>query len=219
MNVVFLSSGGGGHLKFVHEMINNSDSALRNLLRVKAVVADRECGALDYAKGNNISSYLHAFQRNKEQNEVLIKLLKDNEADIIITNVHKIIDEEVLLNFEGKMINLHYSILPSFQGYIGMKTVEKAIEHGCRFLGASVHHVTNIVDAGKVISQSVFPYLSQPNVYDLVFKSGCLALWSALLLQQRKISESYTNYKGIITNPAYETSANILDVVFKKIQT
>jgi phosphoribosylglycinamide formyltransferase-1 len=74
MNIVFLSSGGGGHLKFVHEMINNSDSALKNLFRVKAVVADRECGALDYAKENNISSYLHTFKRNKEQNALLIKL-------------------------------------------------------------------------------------------------------------------------------------------------
>jgi phosphoribosylglycinamide formyltransferase 1 len=218
MNIVFLSSGGGGHLKFVYEMINQSDLTLKNMLRVKAVIADRECGALEYAKANNINSCLHSFKRNSEQNAVLINLLKDNEADIIITNVHKIIDEEVLLNFEGKMINLHYSILPSFQGSIGMKTVENAIEHGCRFLGASVHYVTNVVDAGKVISQSVFPFFSQPNVYDIVFKSGCLSLWSALLLQLRIVPESYSSYKEIITNPSYGTSAKSLDVVFKKIE-
>ena len=65
---------------------------------------------------------------NGLQKHLKLKELNKLNPDVIITNIHKIIDSDTLNMFPSKFINLHYSLLPSFAGYIGMETVEKAKE-------------------------------------------------------------------------------------------
>ena len=63
----------------------------------------------------------------------------------------------VLINaFPMRIINIHPSLLPSFPG---LNVQKKAIEHGARFSGATVHFVDQGVDTGPVIIQAVVPVL------------------------------------------------------------
>jgi phosphoribosylglycinamide formyltransferase-1 len=59
-------------------------------------------------------------------------------------------------HYEGRLINIHPSLLPAFPG---LHTHERAIEAGCKFAGATVHRVTAELDHGPILAQAVVPVL------------------------------------------------------------
>ncbi len=199
--IVFLVSGRGGNLVFVNETIN-----LLNLpFKVIGVLGDRNCHALDYAKENSIYSKKIEYSRNNNiaLKEELIKL----NPDFIITNFHKIIDSEIVGLFKSKLINLHYSLLPSFSGHIGMKTLELAKNKNVKIIGTTTHQVDEIVDNGKILTQSCIciDWDKDILIEDVIFKSGCVCLLNALLLEiNTKNLEVYSlnlNQKNVIISP------------------
>ena len=90
----FLVSGNGGTLKFLHlvQKMNIYDYS------IQFVIADRECGALEYANNNDI--YTNVVKYNKNNREDLYKILNQfKDIDIIITNIHKVLDNNILNQF------------------------------------------------------------------------------------------------------------------------
>ena len=57
--------------------------------------------------------------------------------------------------YEGRMINIHPSLLPSFAG---KDAVERAMEWGVKVYGATIHYVDSTLDGGKIIAQRAIPY-------------------------------------------------------------
>ena len=177
-NIVFLSSGQGGNLKFI------ATAAARGWLAnvsVGAVISDRECGANAFARDLGLATSVESF-RAEDQDE-LIAGLEQAAPDIIVTNVHKIVRSRVLDAFADQFLNLHYSILPAFAGSIGVKTVTDALAFGSQFVGATAHHVTEDVDAGRPIVQSAIPVAESDTIaslMDVVFRAGCLTLFYAI---------------------------------------
>lgn len=191
--LIFLVSGGGGNLKFIAKYIKEISP---NEFKIEAVIADRECGALQFAKKLGLTSFLISY--SKESPKELQILLERLNADFIITTFHKVIEKEIVSLFKGKLINLHYSLLPSFKGLIGDKTVKEAIKLGCKFIGSTTHYVDCEVDSGKIISQCAFPIGDNPpfdNVMEAVFQSGCINLLNSLYtISGVKKSESNDDY-------------------------
>jgi phosphoribosylglycinamide formyltransferase-1 len=70
-----------------------------------------------------------------------------------------------LAAFEGRIINVHPSLLPMFGG--GMDAIEQALESGLKFTGATVHIVTSAVDGGPVLVQDSVPILEGDTVETL----------------------------------------------------
>ncbi len=66
----------------------------------------------------------------------------------------KLVGKTLLDAYEGKMINIHPSILPSFPG---VNAVGQALDYGCRVSGATVHYVDSGMDTGKIIDQMSCP--------------------------------------------------------------
>ena len=56
----------------------------------------------------------------------------------------------------GRLFNIHPSLLPAFTG---LHTHARALAAGCRFAGATVHRVTEVLDQGEILEQSVVPVL------------------------------------------------------------
>lgn len=170
--IVFLVSGGGGSLKFTHYALEylNCD------VEVVGVISDRECSALDFAADNKI--YSKRIKYNRNYTEELKQELQRLAPDVIVTNIHKIIDAETLSLFPDKFINLHYSLLPAFGGVIGMETVKQAKAQNVGFVGGSCHKVNEEVDAGSILHQSCFSvnWERDEQVIDTVFKSSSLLL-------------------------------------------
>lgn len=69
---------------------------------------------------------------------------------IILAGFMRIIKRPFIEAFEGRMINLHPSLLPSFPGVRG---IQQAYEHGVKITGCTVHWVTPELDAGTIIDQ------------------------------------------------------------------
>ncbi|WP_324749107.1 formyltransferase family protein [Sphingomonas sp. LY54] len=197
--IVFLVSGGGGNLRFIHRAIEQGQLPGAELV---GVVADRDCPALAYCEARQIPTYVIRYSRAEP--EELGAALQELRPDVIVTNIHKILDSKTVGAFSGRMINLHYSLLPLFKGAIGVEPVRLAIEQGCKIVGTTVHYVSEAVDAGEIISQSAIP-VSTLNIDRLmsdVFRSGCINLLSAIRNLSDGVKPVLLGSGGFVSPPA-----------------
>lgn len=170
-NIIFLASGNGGNLKFFHLA---QKRGLISGIRL-SVVADRECGSLDFARKNSLENHMINYERSDAKE--LTGILEGANPDIIVTNWHKIIDEGTVRAFKGKFVNLHYSLLPAFGGLIGTEPIYRAYAQGCKFIGPTCHLVDEGVDTGKIISQAIFKTdIPIDEAIKEMFRRGCLVL-------------------------------------------
>jgi phosphoribosylglycinamide formyltransferase 1 len=204
--ILFLASGGGGNFKFIHQAILCGVLAPVELY----VIADQNCGTIEYAKKVGINNSVIQYARSAP-GELRSHLLSVS-PDLIITNWHKIIDSDTVRAHEGKFINLHYSLLPSFGGLIGIEPIKKAYEHGCKFIGPTCHFVDEGVDTGKIIAQAIF---STDRSFDesvtMMFRSGCLVLLSAIkfnLYGNESNSAQHPFDSNVLFSPAPKSELN-----------
>ena len=73
---------------------------------------------------------------------------------IVLAGFMRIINRPFIEAFEGRMINLHPSLLPSFPGISG---IQQAYDYGVKITGCTTHWVTPELDAGPIIDQKVVP--------------------------------------------------------------
>jgi len=171
MKIIFLVSGAGGNLKFFFNCIRRG--VLKDV--ELAVVADRECPALEFARRHGLIA--EQIQYSRREPQALKKVLRSLQPDVVVTNWHKIIDKETVEEFSGRMINLHYSLLPAFAGLIGIEPIKQAYARGCLYIGPTCHFVENEVDAGRIIFQSVFrSNMPIEAAITKMFREGCVAL-------------------------------------------
>ncbi len=99
-----------------------------------------------------------AFSSRDDFDRALTLLIASADPDLIVlAGFMRIIGTQTLKLFQGRMINLHPSLLPL---YGGTDTYRRAIDAGDREHGASIHFVTEELDGGPVISQVVIPVLA-----------------------------------------------------------
>jgi len=218
MNIVFLCSGGGGNLKFLEFAVRRGwigDA------RISAVIGDRECGGLFFARENGISTYQHDFSLDRQGD--LANFLKRFSPNVIVTNVHRILSSKFVEEFSGRLINLHYSLLPSFSGLIGVRPIREALAYGVKFVGVTAHYVDEGVDTGRPIVQAAIPVFEEDGedeLMDVVFRCGCVSLVTAfrevLRVPMGGIARPVLNVKGrnVIFNPPVNEKDEFSDEVF-----
>lgn len=74
---------------------------------------------------------------------------------ICLAGYMRLVGEILMEAYEGMMINIHPSLLPSFAG---KDAVERAMEWGVKVYGATIHYVDSTLDGGKIIAQRAIPY-------------------------------------------------------------
>lgn len=196
---MFLCSGNGGNLKFVDLLIKK----LKTTNLVLSVIADRECGAAQYAQKSGIECEIIKISRNTQLE--LSNLISEKSPKIIFTTLEKVISPQVLELHSDRMVNLHYSLLPSYSGLVGIKGIELAIKNQDELIGVTVHHLTSELDSGEIIIQSTF---QNPNNYQTAvkasFRIGCLQIWTLLedleLLTPRRIVVSSDLVDNLVIN-------------------
>lgn len=151
--IAVLVSGGGTNLQ---ALIDAENSGIIKSGEISLVVSNNENAyALTRAKDNNIkTTYIPSKASDFE--EQLIKVLKDNNIDLIVlAGFMKILSENFTKAFENKIINVHPSLIPSFcgKGFYGLKVHEEALSYGVKVTGATVHFVNEIPDGGNIIMQ------------------------------------------------------------------
>ena len=108
-------------------------------------------------------------RENKRQVErKQIQLLKKNKIDLVVlARYMQILSPEFVKSYPNQIINIHHSFLPAF---IGGKPYHQAYARGVKVIGATSHYVTEQLDEGPIIEQSVVRVSHRDRVEDLVRK-------------------------------------------------
>lgn len=176
-SILFLCSGGGGNLKFIYYLWKKK--YLPEIDDIK-VICDRECQASKWSEENKLDYKIVDISENQDH---LLEISLQINPTIIITNIYKILNEKYLYFFKKKCINCHFSLLPSFSGLIGKKTVNQALIYGEKIIGPTIHYVSKKVDSGAAIVQAAFNVNDSRNLdyhMDIMFKACAICLYIAI---------------------------------------
>jgi phosphoribosylglycinamide formyltransferase-1 len=159
LKTTVLISGGGSNLQ---ALIDARDSGRLNVDITHVISNVADAGGLDRAERAGISSSVlpHGdFDSRDAFDSALALLIAASAPDLVVlAGFMRIIGAPVLEPFQGRLINLHPSLLPLYRG---TETYRRAIESGDRQHGASIHFVTAQLDGGPVISQVTIPIETQ----------------------------------------------------------
>ena len=123
---------------------------------------------LDFGKIYNIKKKVFNFKNtNIVENKVLLELKKNKINFICLAGFMKILSKNFIKKFNGKILNIHPSLLPKYKG---LNTYQRAIENNEKFSGCTVHFVTSKLDSGKVILQKKVKIKKNENVKSLAKK-------------------------------------------------
>tara|TARA_B100000686_G_scaffold19383_1_gene17775 strand:- start:95 stop:532 length:438 start_codon:yes stop_codon:yes gene_type:complete len=91
----------------------------------------------------------------------LVKNIKAKSVNLIcLAGFMRILGKFFIEAFPNRIINVHPSLLPAFPG---LHVQKRALEHGVRFSGATIHFVNEEVDSGPIILQAVVPIYDEDN--------------------------------------------------------
>ena len=91
--------------------------------------------------------------------QAFVTALQNARVDLIVlAGFMRVLKGNFLQAFEGRIVNIHPSLLPSFPGLEGWK---QALDHGVKVTGCTVHLVDAGVDSGAIIGQQSVPVLDQ----------------------------------------------------------
>lgn len=127
--------------------------------RVVAVVSNRpEAAGLRHAAAQGIATAAvdHRAHADRARFDAALAQVIDSFAPdlVVLAGFMRILGEPFVRRYEGRLLNIHPSLLPAFPG---LHTHRRALEAGCAVAGATVHFVTPELDHGPIILQSVVP--------------------------------------------------------------
>ncbi|USR96839.1 phosphoribosylglycinamide formyltransferase [Aliivibrio fischeri] len=164
-NIVVLVSGNGSNLQaFIDACGNKIPNA-----RIAAVISNKSDAyglqrAID-ADINVHSLNAKAYDSRELYDDALATLIDLHKPDVIIlAGFMRILSEAFVTRYQGKMLNIHPSLLPK---YTGLHTHQRAIDAGDKEHGTSVHFVTPELDGGPVILQAKVPIFEHDNAEDV----------------------------------------------------
>jgi|TARA_B100000787_G_C16161811_1_gene281767 phosphoribosylglycinamide formyltransferase-1 len=161
---VFIS-GTGSNLKVLIKFSKIKKSPIS----VDLIISNTaQAKGLDYADQFNIKKKIFDVQKFKDAEEhILILLKKEKIKFICLAGFMKVLSKSFIEKFDGKIINIHPSLLPKYKG---LNTHIKAIRNKDKFAGCSVHYVTAKLDSGKTILQKKIKITSKDTANTLAIK-------------------------------------------------
>jgi len=127
------------------------DSAPFEIVLVASNVEDAEGLKLAGLEGVSTFAHSHKGVSREEQDAAMERAAVDAGADyIVLAGYMRILSQDFVERWEGRMLNIHPSLLPKYKG---LDTFARAIEAGDSHAGSSVHLVTHELDAGEVLAQ------------------------------------------------------------------
>ena len=153
--VAVLVSGEGSNLQAILDTVHGSDG-----VEVVCVASNRpEARGLERARtaGIETETFPGAGDRDARDAE-LAGWLEARSVDLVVlAGFMEILSASFIRRFEGRIVNVHPSLLPAFPG---IRAIEQAIDYGVQVMGVTVHFVDEGVDSGPVLLQESFelPY-------------------------------------------------------------
>ena len=144
---VFIS-GAGSNLKSLIEFSKIKKSPISVDLIISNNIKSK---GLRFGKIFKIKKKIFNFKKqNLVEKKILLTLKKKEISLICLAGFMKILSNNFIKKFKGKILNIHPSLLPKFKG---LNTHERAIKNKEKYSGCTVHFVNSKLDSGKIILQ------------------------------------------------------------------
>jgi phosphoribosylglycinamide formyltransferase-1 len=164
-SIVILISGRGSNMR----AIVDACAAEGWDAQVAAVISDRsEAEGLAYARERGLQTRVvdhRSFAERPAFDAELAGVIDAFDPQVVVlAGFMRILGSEFVRRYEGRMLNVHPSLLPAFPG---LRTHARAIAAGCKLAGATVHLVTPELDHGPIVMQAAVPVLSDDTAESL----------------------------------------------------
>jgi len=155
--IVVLISGNGSNLQAIIDATQNGGLPVE----ICAVISNRpDAYGLERARTANIPAEVidhKAFGSRAEYEAALQQLIDQHQpALVVLAGYMRILGDAFVDHYQGRMLNIHPSLLPAFPG---LNTHQRALDAAVAEHGASIHFVTNELDGGPVVLQAAIPVL------------------------------------------------------------
>ena len=133
--------------------------------RVAAVISNKvDAAGLVFASKNGLATEVlehQAFASREAFDGALAQTIDRYEepgrpALVVLAGFMRILTPDFVSRYEGRLLNIHPSLLPAFTG---LHTHQRALDAGCKVAGLTVHQVTAELDHGVILAQAVVPVL------------------------------------------------------------
>jgi phosphoribosylglycinamide formyltransferase 1 len=153
--IVILISGRGSNMRSMVEACATEQWPAQ----IVAVISNRsDADGLAFAASNAIATATvdHRAFATRDAFEAALAQAVDTHAPdlLVLAGFMRILGSAFVQRYEGRMLNIHPSLLPAFPG---LHTHRRAIDAGCKLAGATVHFVTPELDHGPIVLQAVVP--------------------------------------------------------------
>ena len=137
--------------------------------QVAAVISNRpDAGGLAIAREHQVATEVvdhKKFESREAFDAELARVIDAHRPSLVVlAGFMRILTPGFVAKYEGRLINIHPSLLPAFPG---LHTHQRAIDAGCRFAGVTVHQVTHELDFGPILDQAVVPIVPADNAQTL----------------------------------------------------
>lgn len=168
-NIVILISGGGSNMAAIVKAAERERWQDHYDARVAAVISNKaDAKGLVFARDKGIATEVldHKGFASREAFDAALMAAIDRfePALVVLAGFMRILTPVFVSHYEGRLLNIHPSLLPAFPG---LHTHRRAIEAGCKFAGATVHQVTAELDHGQILAQAVVPVLPDDDEHTL----------------------------------------------------
>ena len=164
-NIVILISGGGSNMAAIVKTARRDAWAEKFGARVVAVISNKASAAgLVFAAEHGLATLVldhKAFESREAFDAALAQAIDRYDqpgqpALVVLAGFMRILTPGFVSRYEGRLLNIHPSLLPAFPG---LHTHQRAIDAGCKVAGVTVHQVTAELDHGPILAQAVVPVL------------------------------------------------------------
>ena len=164
-NLVILISGGGSNMAAILKAAQTQRWVDTLDAQVAAVISNRsDAKGLELAKAQGVATavvnHLSYPSRDAFDQALMDSIDTHNPALVVLAGFMRILTPGFVSHYEGRLVNIHPSLLPAFTG---LHTHQRALDAGCKFAGATVHRVTAELDHGPILDQAVVPVLPDDN--------------------------------------------------------
>ena len=151
---VFIS-GRGSNLK---NLIQFSKTK-RSPIIIDLIIANKKVEGLKYARQYRIDKTVIRYENVKIAEKKILTLLTKKKINFIcLAGFMKVLSNNFIKKFKGKIINIHPSYLPKYKG---LNTSIRALRNNEKFSGCTVHYVSSKLDSGKIIMQKKIKILKK----------------------------------------------------------
>tara|TARA_B100001245_G_C22759347_1_gene367468 strand:+ start:53 stop:628 length:576 start_codon:yes stop_codon:yes gene_type:complete len=158
---VFIS-GNGTNLKNLIKFSYQKTSPISINLVISNI---KKAKGLQYIKNNNIEKKVISFKNQNNAEKKTMNILHKKRIELIcLAGFMKILSKKFLKKFQGKIINIHPSLLPKYKG---LNTHKRVLENNEEFSGCTIHYVTSKLDSGKIIMQKKIKIAKNDNAKSL----------------------------------------------------